>query len=449
MKKYQLAIIGGGPAGYTAAEKAGKAGLSVVLFEKKALGGVCLNEGCVPTKTLLYSAKMYDIAKESKRFGVTFNESQYDFKRIISRKNKVVRKLILGVKAKMEKANVECVMGEAQVIDEQTIECNEIQYQFEKLIVCTGSSSFVPPIKGLNETVFWTHNEALTTQEVPESLIIIGGGVIGIEFASFYNSLGTEVTVIELMDEILPGMDKDLSALLRTEYTKKGINFILQTKVEEIKEKEDKIAVAITINVGSQTLIADKVLLSTGRKPNTHKLNWTTLDITFNEKGLLTTNKHLQSSNPNVYICGDVNGVSLLAHTAIREAEVAVNHILGIEDEMNYKAIPAVVYTNPEYATVGQTEEELTAADIDYTSTSLPLSYSGRFVAENEGFNGLCKVLIDSKTQTILGVHILGNPASEIITTAAMAIELKLTTKEWGKIVFPHPTVNEIFKEFL
>lgn len=449
MKKYQLAIIGGGPAGYTAAEKAGKAGLSVVLFEKKALGGVCLNEGCVPTKTLLYSAKMYDIAKESKRFGVTFNESQYDFKRIISRKNKVVRKLILGVKAKMEKANVECVMGEAQVIDEQTIECNEIQYQFEKLIVCTGSSSFVPPIKGLNETVFWTHNEALTTQEVPESLIIIGGGVIGIEFASFYNSLGTEVTVIELMDEILPGMDKDLSALLRTEYTKKGINFILQTKVQEIKEKEDKIAVSITINVGSQTLIADKVLLSTGRKPNTHKLNWTTLDITFNEKGLLTTNKHLQSSNPNVYICGDVNGVSLLAHTAIREAEVAVNHILGIEDEMNYKAIPAVVYTNPEYATVGQTEEELTAADIDYTSTSLPLSYSGRFVAENEGFNGLCKVLIDSKTQTILGVHILGNPASEIITTAAMAIELKLTTKEWGKIVFPHPTVNEIFKEFL
>ena len=449
MKKYQLAIIGGGPAGYTAAEKAGKAGLSVVLFEKKALGGVCLNEGCVPTKTLLYSAKMYDIAKESKRFGVTFNESQYDFKRIISRKNKVVRKLILGVKAKMEKANVECVMGEAQVIDEQTIECNEIQYQFEKLIVCTGSSSFVPPIKGLNETVFWTHNEALTTQEVPESLIIIGGGVIGIEFASFYNSLGTEVTVIELMDEILPGMDKDLSALLRTEYTKKGINFILQTKVEEIKEKEDKIAVAITINVGSQTLIADKVLLSTGRKPNTHKLNWTTLDITFNEKGLLTTNKHLQSSNPNVYICGDVNGVSLLAHTAIREAEVAVNHILGIEDEMNYKAIPAVVYTNPEYATVGQTEEELTAADIDYTSTSLPLSYSGRFVAENEGFNGLCKVLIDAKQDTILGVHILGNPASEIITSAAMAIELKLTTKEWGKIVFPHPTVNEIFKEFL
>ena len=449
MKMQTLAIIGGGPAGYTAAAKAGKAGLNVILFEKDSLGGVCLNEGCIPTKTLLYSAKLLDNSKEAKRYAINIPEATYDLKRIYSRKNKIVRKLVLGVKGKMEEANVTCIAGEARLVDNKTIECNGSLYNFDKLIIATGSDSFVPPINGLNEIEYWTHKEALSLKELPKSLIIVGGGVIGLEFASFFNSLGCQVTIVELMNEILPGLDKQLAAELRNEYTKKGIQFLLGTKVQAVANLENQISVQVNTSEDEQQLIADKLLLSTGRVPYTKGLNLESLNLVSDDKKRIVIDNKMQSSNTDVFICGDVNGKSLLAHTAIREAEVAVNTILGVEDSMSYQAIPSVVYTNPEFASVSVTEEQLKDSEINYSTQTLPLTYSGRFVAENEGFNGLCKVLINQNDQTILGVHILGNPASEIITIATMAIEMKLTVKEWNKIVFPHPTVNEIFKDFL
>ena len=218
---YQIAIIGGGPAGYTAAEKAGKAGLNVILFEKEKIGGVCLNEGCIPTKTLLYSAKIYQQALESKLYAVNIPEASFDLKRMVSRKNKTVRKLTLGVNNKLKEANVTVVEGLAQIKNAHTIECNDMAYSFEHLLICTGSINIIPPIKGLEEVDFWTHQEALDVKELPESLIIVGGGVIGMEFASLFNSLGVEVTVIERMKELLGVMDKELTALLREEYAKK------------------------------------------------------------------------------------------------------------------------------------------------------------------------------------------------------------------------------------
>ena len=228
--KYQLAIVGGGPAGYTAAEAAGKAGLSVVLFEKNSLGGVCLNEGCIPTKTLLYSAKVYDYAKHASKYAVTVPEASFDLAKIIARKQKVVRKLVLGIKAKLTAHQITIVTGEAMVVDKNTVKCGEEIYECDNLLLCTGSETFIPPIPGVEEVDYWTHRNALDNKVLPASLAIVGGGVIGMEFASFFCSLGVKVTVIEMMDEILGGVDKELSALLRAEYAKKGIKFLLSTR---------------------------------------------------------------------------------------------------------------------------------------------------------------------------------------------------------------------------
>ena len=446
--KYQFIIIGGGPAGYTAAEAAGKAGLSVLLFEKQNLGGVCLNEGCIPTKTLLYSAKTYDGAKHASKYAVTVSEASFDLSKIIARKSKVVRKLVLGVKSKLTSNNVTVINGEATILDKNKICCGEEIYECDNLILCTGSETFIPPISGIDTVNYWTHREALDNKELPVSLAIVGGGVIGMEFASFFNSLGVKVTVIEMMDEILGGMDKELSALLRADYAKRGITFLLSTKVVSLAQSEEGVLVSYENADGAGNVTAEKLLMSVGRRPVTKGFGLENLNLQRTECGSILVNGQMESSLPGVYVCGDLTGFSLLAHTAVREAEVAVHAILGKTDTMSYRAIPGVVYTNPEIAGVGQTEESLIAKGIAYRAVKLPMAYSGRFVAENEGVNGVCKVLLGDD-DTILGAHVLGNPASEIITLAGMAIEMKLKAAEWKKIVFPHPTVAEIFREAL
>lgn len=446
--KYQVIIIGGGPAGYTAAEAAGKAGLSVLLFEKQNLGGVCLNEGCIPTKTLLYSAKTYDGAKHASKYAVTVSEASFDLSKIIARKSKVVRKLVLGVKSKLTSNNVTIINGEATILDKNKICCGEEIYECDNLILCTGSETFILPISGIDTVNYWTHREALDNKELPASLAIVGGGVIGMEFASFFNSLGVKVTVIEMMDEILGGMDKELSALLRADYAKRGITFLLSTKVVSLAQSEEGVLVSYENADGAGNVTAEKLLMSVGRRPVTKGFGLENLNLQRTERGSILVNGQMESSLPGVYVCGDLTGFSLLAHTAVREAEVAVHAILGKTDTMSYRAIPGVVYTNPEIAGVGQTEESLIAKGIAYRAVKLPMAYSGRFVAENEGVNGVCKVLLGDD-DTILGAHVLGNPASEIITLAGMAIEMKLKAAEWKKIVFPHPTVAEIFREAL
>ncbi|RGN59434.1 dihydrolipoyl dehydrogenase [Bacteroides fragilis] len=446
--KYQVIIIGGGPAGYTAAEAAGKAGLSVLLFEKQNLGGVCLNEGCIPTKTLLYSAKTYDGAKHASKYAVTVSEASFDLSKIIARKSKVVRKLVLGVKSKLTSNNVTIINGEATILDKNKICCGEEIYECDNLILCTGSETFIPPISGIDTVNYWTHREALDNKELPASLAIVGGGVIGMEFASFFNSLGVKVTVIEMMDEILGGMDKELSALLRADYAKRGITFLLSTKVVSLAQSEEGVLVSYENADGAGNVTAEKLLMSVGRRPVTKGFGLENLNLQRTERGSILVNGQMESSLPGVYVCGDLTGFSLLAHTAVREAEVAVHAILGKTDTMSYRAILGVVYTNPEIAGVGQTEESLIAKGIAYRAVKLPMAYSGRFVAENEGVNGVCKVLLGDD-DTILGAHVLGNPASEIITLAGMAIEMKLKAAEWKKIVFPHPTVAEIFREAL
>lgn len=447
--RYDIAIIGGGPAGYTAAERAAANGLKTVVFEKKAIGGVCLNEGCIPTKTLLYSAKVWDNLKSASKYGISVADaSTFDMKKIIDRKDKIVKKLTGGVKMTVNSYGAVIVEQEAVVQGEADglflISAGGETYEATYLLLCTGSDTVIPPIKGLSETDYWTSKEALESTVLPKSIAIIGGGVIGMEFASFFNSMGVQVHVVEMMPEILGAMDKETSAMLRADYAKRGIKYYLNSKVTEV----GKHGVALEKDGNSSLVEADRVLVSVGRRPNINQAGLDKLNLELLRNGV-KVNEHMQTSHPRVYASGDITGRSMLAHTAIRESEVAINHIVGAADSMNYDCVPGVVYTNPEVAGVGKTEEELTAAGIGYHVQKLPMAYSGRFVAENELAGGLCKLIVDDDNDRIIGCHILGNPASEIIFIAGIAIQKGYTVEEFQKSVFPHPTVGEIFHEIL
>ncbi len=465
-----LAIIGGGPAGYVAAERAGAQGLSVVLFEKNALGGVCLNEGCIPTKTLLYSAKTYENALHADKYGVQAGQVEFDFAKIVARKNKVVRKLVAGVGAKMKAHNVTVVKGAAMIKGRGpegiTIECEGETHTAANLLICTGSEAFIPPITAAEGrsladlyasgtsgsgsadgagSVIVTAREMLELKERPESLVIIGGGVIGMEFASLYNSLGTRVTVVEMLPEILGGMDGEIAAALREVYTKKGVTFRTGCRVTRVEGCN----VFWTDAEGVEDCAeGEKILISIGRRPVTKGFGLETLGVEL-DRGGIKVDRRMQTNIPGVWAAGDVTGFSMLAHTASREGEVAVANIAGRKDTMRYDAVPGVVYTNPEIAAVGLTLDAARARGIaGARELKLPMAYSGRFVAENEGGNGICKVVVGERDE-VLGVHMMGGPAGEMIWGACLAIENEMTSRGLGEVIFPHPTVSEIIKESL
>ena len=452
---YDLAIIGGGPGGYVAAERAGAAGLKVVLFERKSLGGVCLNEGCIPTKTLLYSAKVYNYAKEGDHYGVYVSDPSFKYEEIVARKDKVVKKLVGGVKAAMKGNKVEVVAENATIQGRDSegikIEAAGQVYAAKNLLICTGSEAAVPPVPGLKEAgdVIVTNREILALTQRPESLVVIGGGVIGMEFAAFFSTLGTKVTVVEMLPKILGPLDDEISDMLQKVYEKRGVEFCLRCKVTGIEgntvvyeDPEGKVC----------RVSGDKILVSVGRRANLKDFGLENLgvELALNPAGRpygIKVDEKMKTNVPGVYAAGDVTGFSMLAHTASREGEVAVNNILGKEDRMRYNAIPGVVYTNPEVAGVGLTEAEAKAKGIDYKVVKLPMAYAGRFVAENDKGEGICKIIVGAKYHEVLGVHMLGNPCSEIISAACIAIETEMTLEQMQEVVFPHPTVSEIIKE--
>lgn len=444
MLTHDLIILGGGPAGYTAAERAARGGLNTLLIEKRALGGVCLNEGCIPTKTLLYSAKIWHLAEDAKKYGIEASADQFLMDKVNARKNKVVRKLVAGIKGKMTNAGVTVVTGEGEILapttpQEYSVKVGEETYTAPRLLLASGSETFVPPIPGLDTVEYWTSREALESKELPKSIAIIGGGVIGMEFAAFYNRVGVEVHVIEMLPEILGGMDSEMGALLRAEYTKLGVKFYLQHKVTSVAPD----GVTVEFEGNSFVIPTERILLSVGRRPVTEKLS--PLGLEMEGRGV-KVDVTMRTSLPGVYAAGDVTGYSLLAHTAVREAEVAVDNMLGKNAQMSYQAIPGIIYTQPEVAGVGMTEDQLKKEGISYHKHQLPMAFAGRFVAENEMANGVCKILI-GEDDTLLGAHMLGNPASELIVVIAVAIERGIKAHELASVVFPHPTVGEIIKE--
>lgn len=447
---YDLIVIGGGPAGYLAAERAGKEGFKVLLVEKRFIGGVCLNEGCIPSKALLYSAKLYDGVANGEKYGVTAKELKLDHDYVIKRKNKVVRTLVGGINSSLKKNKVTVVMKEGTITgrnaDGFTVKAGDDVYTGKKLLIATGSVPVVPPIQGVKEGLesgfVLTNREILDLTEVPKELCIVGGGVIGLEMASYFNSAGSNVTVVEMMDKIAGPMDREISEILLKNYQKKGITFNLGSRVTEVKagmviyEKDGK----------SYEVPCDKVLLSIGRRAFTEGLGLETIGVEV-ERGRIITDERSRTNIAGVYAAGDVNGKSMLAHTAYRETEVALNDILGKKDIMRYNAIPSVIYTNPEVAAVGETEETAKAKGIDFEVVKLSMMYSGRYVAENEGGDGIIKILIDKKYRNVIGVHMIGNYSSEIIYGAGIMIETQMRIDDIKEIVFPHPTVCEVIRE--
>ena len=449
--KYDLIIIGGGPAGYRAAERAAEEGLKTLLFESRAIGGVCLNEGCIPSKTLLYSAKIYDYAKGGgEKYGVSCENAALDHQAVLRRKNKVVKKLTMGIAAQLKAGHVTVVDEEAEIVERTDggikIAANGQEYMGARLLLATGSMPTLPPIEGLKDALAsgfaLTNREVLDLPEIPKALVVVGGGVIGLEMASYYASAGSAVTVVEMLQSIGGPIDGEIAEMLKKVYEKKGVTFLLGTTAKKFEDGQ----VTVEKDGQAQVLPCDKTLVSIGRHPVLPK-GADKLKLTV-ERGAVVTDEHMLSSELNVYAAGDINGKSMLAHTAYREAEAAVNHMAGKKDAMDYSAIPYVIYTNPEVAGCGETLASAKAKGLDAIEKKVPLAYAGRFVAENEGGESLLKVVMEPSGK-ILGVSMLGNPASEIIFGAAMMIGREMRANDLQRIVFPHPTVSEIFREVI
>lgn len=441
-----LLIIGGGPAGYTAAGIVSRAGKDVVLIEQNALGGTCLNVGCIPTKTLLYSAKQYHNALNGSKYGIGAEGVTFDYTKMQQRKTKVVRKLVAGIKQQLNNEHCRVVSGAAEVVSQTpekvVVRCGDEVFEAENLLICTGSTNFVPPIPGIQDNpCVWDSTDALSATALPAGIVIIGGGVIGMEFATLYHELGVEVTVVEAMPTILPNLDHDAVQLLLDKYRKQGIRILTGTRVESMEGG--------LVHTSDGDIEAERVLVCVGRRANLQGLQ--ALSGLTTERGAIVVDDRMRTSLPNVYAAGDVTGKIMLAHVASRQAEVAVSAMLGCSETINYQAIPSVVYTHPEIASVGPTESQLLQ---QYTPEQLdirriPMTFSGRFVAENEGETGLCKLIACRESGRVLSVHMVGNPCSEFVAAASLAIHQGLTIDQLRQVVFPHPTVSEILKEIL
>ena len=447
---FDLIVIGGGPGGYNAAERAAEKGLKTCVVEERALGGTCLNEGCIPTKTLLYSAKIYDYSKHCTEYGVEFTGASIDHAKIIDRKDKVVKTLVGGVGMKMKKAGVEVISATATILgktaDGFKVQAGDKEIEGKRLLICSGSEATLPPIDGLKDSLAngfaLTNREILDMKEVPATLLVVGGGVIVLEMVSYFNSIGSRVVVLEMMDHIAGPTDREISEMLKKEYEKRGVEFILGAKVTSIKD--GKITYELDGKVNE--IAGDKALVSIGRRARTAGLGLEEIGV-LTERGAIVTDEFCKTNVPGVWAAGDVNGKVMLAHTAYREGEVAVTNMLGGKDRVDYNSIPSVIYTNPEVAAVGETTESAKAKGYNVEIRTLPLSYSGRYLAENEGGKGIMKIVVDKDHNKILGFHMIGTYASEIVYGAAMMVGKEMRLSEIQKFVFPHPTVGEVLRE--
>ena len=452
MKEFDVIVIGGGPAGYNSAEYAARHGLSVLLVEKAKLGGTCLNVGCIPTKALLYAAKMYHYASGAgEPFGVSAGPVFFDHAAAVEKKNEVVKTLVQGVASSLRQCKVQVAEGEARLSRKDgklLVTAGEETYAGRNLILATGSVPSVPPIEGVKEGLasgeILTSNEIMDLKEVPGKLVIVGGGVISFEMAAYFREIGSEVTVIEMLDKVLGANDREVSRLLQKEMEKKGVVFHLSSSVTKIAGGK----VVFQKDGKEESAAYDKVLMCVGRRPASQIEGLKELGVQI-ERGAVVTDEYMRTNVPGIYAIGDVNGKVMLAHVGYREGEAAVSHILGKKDPMNYDAICGVVYTNPEAAFVGMSEEQAKAAGIDYTVKKVSINFSGRHVAENGMSSGVCKLILDTKKNIILGAALMSSYASEYVYALALMIQNKIPAEAILRTVFPHPTVCEIIREAL
>ncbi|MDR1790661.1 MAG: dihydrolipoyl dehydrogenase [Propionibacteriaceae bacterium] len=445
---YDVIVIGGGPGGYLAAERLGHAGKKVLLAEKETLGGTCLNVGCIPTKSLLNSAKLYAHARDAEPFGVTATEVSFDWARVQAWKDRVVKTLVAGVTATEKKAKVEVVKAAATLLGPGQVTVDGQTYSCEHVIIATGSIPASPPIPGLagNPAVV-DSTGMLAIDHVPEKLAVIGGGVIGVEFASLFAAFGAQVDVIEMLDEIIPFMDDDLSALLRKGMS--AVNFHLSAKVTAIEGN----TVVFENAAGQQRLEAEVILEAVGRRPLLEGWGAQEAGVATNRQGVIV-DATMRTNLPNVWAVGDVTGRVPLAHAAYRMAEIAVAHILdpaaATQDGQIFRreSVPWAVYSIPEAAGVGLTEAQCAEQGIDVVAKTVPLTLSGRFIAEN-GVRapGAVKLISERESGLVRGIFMVGPYAPETIWGAATTLETELTVADLRQIVFPHPTVSEGIRE--
>lgn len=446
----KLVIVGGGPGGYVAAIRAAQLGAEVTLIEKEKVGGTCLNVGCIPTKVLAHTSDLLEELKEAKKIGIDIEGSaKVNWSKLQSRKNYIIKRLVSGVSGLLTANKVKVINGNGKLQADNVVlavkedgTTEEIKY--DKLVIASGSRTFIPPIEGKELTGVIDSTGALNLEKVPSSLVVIGGGVIGIELANIFNSMNCKVTVIEMMRHILPPIDREISEMLKNKLIKDGIEIHTNHKVTKIEESSEGLQVSFS---GEKDLVvnAEKVLIAVGRTANIKDLNLEAVGIK-TEKNYIVVNDKMETNIKNIYAIGDCTGKNMLAHVASDQGIVAVENIMGENKEMDYKAVPACVYTKPELATVGLTEEQAKEKGIDYKVGKFPLIANGKSLIMNET-TGIIKVISDKKYDEILGVHILGPRATDLIAEAALALRLEATTEEIITTVHAHPTVGEAMKE--
>ena len=448
----KIIIIGAGPGGYETAVLAAKRGVEVVLIESGHVGGTCLNEGCIPTKSFCRNAEMLDALREAGAFGITDLDYSFDFGSVVSRKNTVVEQLRGGVEGLLAHKNITLVRGVASFKDAHTVSVipndsgeSPQEYGADYIMIATGSTSASLPVPGADLPGILTSREILDIEEVPQRLCVIGGGVIGLEFASVFCSFGSEVTVLEYCKDILPRFDTDLAKRLKQSLGKRGIEINTQSQVTGIEYDGTGYRVTYTRKGKEESVAADKVLMAVGRKANVASLNLTDIGVEFTPRGIVVDEKTMQTNIPHIYAVGDINGKMMLAHAATFQGIVALDHMMGVENHIDLNVMPAAVFTSPEAASVGLTEDECKEKGVPVRCLKSFFRANGKAVTMGET-DGFCKIVVSAEDGTILGCHLFGPHASDIVQEMCALISRRTTLDEFKDIIHTHPTLTEVLQ---
>ncbi|MGK0467135.1 dihydrolipoyl dehydrogenase [Clostridium sp.] len=447
----KVVVLGGGPGGYVAAIRAAQLGGDVTLIEKSKIGGTCLNVGCIPTKVLLQSAKLLHEIKESDKFGIEVKGNvEVNWGKVQSRKKTVVNTLVSGVKGLLSVNKVKVINGLGRfesknvisvISDDGKIE----KVEFDNVIIASGSLPFLPPIEGKELEGVMDSTDALSLTNIPKSMVIIGGGVIGVEFASVYSAFGCKVHIVEMLPFILPPIDRELGEMVKANLISEGIEIYNDCKVTKIEKVNENLNVAFSKGTEKLNIEAEKVLVAVGRRANIKNIDLDKSGVNI-EKGCIVVNDNMETNVASIYAIGDCTGKNMLAHVASEQGIVAAERIMGKNSKMDYKTVPACVYIRPELASVGLTEEQVKTSGIPYRVGKFPLAANGKALIMGET-SGVIKIIADVKYDEILGVHILGPGATDIITEGALALRLECTLEELITTIHAHPTVGEAMRE--
>lgn len=447
----RIVIIGGGPGGYVAAIKAAQLGAEVVLIEKEYIGGTCLNVGCIPTKALLNTTGLYRVLKnESEELGLKIENLEIDWESTLNRKELVVTQLVEGVKNILRSLNVNIIYGNARFVNKSSIEVDLKdggidRLTFDKAIVATGSKPMIIPVPGHKLEGVITSTEAMNLQSIPKSICIIGGGVIGVEFANIFSNLGCKVTIIEMLPDLVSNMDREMVYELEKTLIEKGVEIYKSTMVTEIEETGSELRVKAKKDDNVIVVSADKVLMATGRKPSGDGLGLEGLGARV-EKGAIKVDNLFKTDIDNIYAIGDCTGGVQLAHYASASGKMVAEMILGHRNAIDFRTVPYCVYTDPELASVGLTEEECLSRGLDIRVGRFPMYGNGKAIIKGN-IRGLVKIIASRETGEILGMHVAGESATELISTGGLAIRLEATSDEFTSVIYPHPTISESIGE--